>query len=152
MRVIAFVLLLATVGFGVFEFRTQAALRTSTAKEQVLAKMEDRIREKPQEQSPIVAAGPPPGEAPRPAVAPPPPPAASVPPEVTEEKTQAHAERATALKDATVATYMRIGLTAVLVPFCMFLVLKRSKDTTAKTFSFTSLGVVLAYWLHSATP
>lgn len=151
MRVISFVLLLATLAFGVFEFRTQAAVRSSTAKAQVLSKTEARIRAKRVPKAPAVPNGAHPvtPAQPTPAASPT---TVSVPPEVTEEKTQAEAEQATASKDATVATYMRIGLTAVLVPFCMFLVLKRNKDTTAKTFSFTSLGVVIAYWLHSATP
>lgn len=47
--------------------------------------------------------------------------------------------------------YLRIILTVVLVPFCMVLVFMKSQDGTAKAFSFTSLGIIIAYWLHSAS-
>ena len=46
---------------------------------------------------------------------------------------------------------LRIILTIVLVPFCMILVFMKSQDSAAKGFSFTSLGIIIAYWLHSAT-
>lgn len=59
--------------------------------------------------------------------------------------------RTGSLTAAQTEEYLRIILTLVLVPFCMILVFMKSQDGTAKAFSFTSLGIIIAYWLHSAT-
>src|SRR5271168_2349080 len=50
------------------------------------------------------------------------------------------AEAAAAERETKPFFYIQILLTAILLPFCLFLVLKRYQDVATKTFAFSSLG------------
>jgi hypothetical protein len=68
-------------------------------------------------------------------------------------------ERAAAEKVATDAEretkpffYMQIGLTFIIVPFCIFLLFKRYQDVATKTFAFSSLTALIAFWFYIPKP
>lgn len=133
MRTIAILLFIVTCAAGIYAFRSKAAVHEARASERTMMLTQRHLRIPP-------GVGPhhlgsPSAERP-------------LPPEVVGDATDAHTATKTAEQAAAPATYIQIALTAILVPFSIFLVLKRSKDTAANTFSFTSLGIVIAYWLH----
>lgn len=47
---------------------------------------------------------------------------------------------------------MQILLTAVLLPFCIFLIFRRYQDAPTKTFAFSSLGAIIAFWFYIPPP
>jgi hypothetical protein len=66
----------------------------------------------------------------------------------TSETQRAEAEAAAAERETKPFFYIQILLTAILLPFCLFLVLKRYQDVATKTFAFSSLGAIIAFWFY----